>query len=158
MELARACVRAMYDDDEASRRLGIVVEEVAPGYAKARMRITDAMINGHEICHGGFVFLLADSAFAFACNTYDAVTVAAGADIVFVTPARLGDELVAEARERTRFGRSGVYDVTVRRPDGSIVAEFRGLSRTVGGPILGDTETQLPRIPLRQGKPKPTRL
>jgi acyl-CoA thioesterase len=81
------------------------------------------------------VFLLADTAFAFACNTYGAVTVAAACDVVFVEPARLGDELVAEAGERLRFGRSGVYDVTVRRPDGTVVAEFRGSSRTVGGAV-----------------------
>jgi acyl-CoA thioesterase len=95
------------------------------------------MINGHDICHGGYVFLLADSAFAFACNSYDHVTVASGADISFVAPARLGDDLVAVAEERTRFGRSGVYDVTVRRADGHVIAEFRGRSRTVGGHLIG---------------------
>jgi acyl-CoA thioesterase len=135
-ELAAACARSMFAEDEASRRLGIVVEDVAPGRATARVRVTDAMINGHDICHGGYVFLLADTAFAFACNTYDVVTVAAGADIVFVSPARRGEELVAEARERVREGRSGVYDVTVRREDGSVVAEFRGLSRELGTPLL----------------------
>jgi acyl-CoA thioesterase len=136
-ELAAACAEAMYANDEASRRLGIEIDGVAPGSATARMRVTDAMVNGHGICHGGYVFLLADTAFAFACNTYDAVTVAAGCDIVFVSSARAGDELVADARERVRFGRSGVYDVTVRSLDGSPVAEFRGLSRTVGGRLLG---------------------
>jgi acyl-CoA thioesterase len=126
----------MYAADEASRRLGIKIDGVAPGRARAKMRVTDAMVNGHGICHGGYVFLLADTAFAFACNTYDAVTVAAGADVVFVSSARAGDELVAEARERIRFGRSGVYDVTVYGQDKSTVAEFRGLSRTVGGTLL----------------------
>ena len=138
-ELASACGEAMAAADRASAALGIAVDEVAPGRARARMPVTDAMLNGHEICHGGYVFLLADTAFAFACNTYDAVTVAAACEIVFVEPARNGDELVAEAVERTRFGRSGVYDVTVRRiADGSTIAEFRGLSRTVGGPLLAE--------------------
>jgi acyl-CoA thioesterase len=137
-QLAAACAEAMYAADEASRRLGITIEGVAPGRATARMLVTGEMVNGHGICHGGYVFLLADTAFAFACNTYDAVTVAAGCDIVFVASARAGDELVAEAQERVRFGRSGVYDVTVSGKDGSPVAEFRGLSRTIGGRLLGD--------------------
>jgi acyl-CoA thioesterase len=136
-QLALACAEAMYADDEASRRLGITIEGVAPGRATARMRVTDAMVNGHGICHGGYVFLLADTAFAFACNTYDAVTLAAACDVVFVSSVRSGDELVAEAQERVRFGRSGVCDVTVRGQDGTTVAEFRGLSRTVGGRLLG---------------------
>jgi acyl-CoA thioesterase len=137
-QLAAACAEAMYAADEASRRLGITIDGVAPGRATATMRVTDAMVNGHGICHGGYVFLLADTAFAFACNTYDAVTLAAGCDVVFVSPARLGDQLVAEATERVRFGRSGVYDVTVSGQDGSTLAEFRGLSRTVEGRLLGD--------------------
>ena len=135
-ELAEACARAMYAADAASRRLGIEIDGIEPGRATARMRVTETMINGHDICHGGYVFLLADTAFAFACNTYGVVTVAAGADVVFVSSARLDDELVAEARERVRSGRSGVYDVTVRRADDSVVAEFRGLSRELGTPLL----------------------
>jgi len=135
-ELARACADRMYADDAASRALGMVVDDVAPGRATVRMTVTDAMTNGHGTCHGGYVFLLADSAFAFACNTYDVVTVAAAADVVFVAPARVGDELVAEAAERVRFGRSGVYDITVRRAGGDVVAEFRGHSRSLGLPIL----------------------
>jgi acyl-CoA thioesterase len=137
-ELAAACAEAMYAADEASRRLGITIDGVAPGRATARMLVTDEMVNGHGICHGGYVFLVADTAFAFACNTYDAVTVAAGCDVVFVASARAGDELVAQAQERVRFGRSGVYDVTVSGKDGSPVAEFRGLSRTIGGRLLAD--------------------
>jgi acyl-CoA thioesterase len=129
----------MYADDAASRALGITIEDVAPGRATARMTIAKSMINGHGIAHGGYVFLLADTAFAFACNTYDRRTVAAGCDIVFVDAARDGDELVAEAVERVRAGRSGVYDVTVRRADGSVVAELRGRSRTIAGTLLGDT-------------------
>jgi len=135
-ELARACADRMYADDAASRALGMAVDDVAPGRATVRMTVTDAMTNGHGTCHGGYVFLLADSAFAFACNTYDVVTVAAAADVVFVAPARVGDELVAEAAERVRFGRSGVYDITVRRAGGDVVAEFRGHSRSLGLPIL----------------------
>jgi acyl-CoA thioesterase len=137
-DLARACADAMYAADDASRALGIAVDRVTPGRATARMIVTDAMLNGHRIAHGGYVFLLADTAFAFACNTYGERTVAAGCDIIYVQPARLGDLLTAEAVERVRAGRSGVYDVTVRRADGSVVAELRGRSRTVGGPPLID--------------------
>jgi acyl-CoA thioesterase len=134
--VARACAEAMYADDAASRALGITIDGVGPGRATARMTVTSSMINGHGIAHGGYVFLLADTAFAFACNTYDRRTVAAGCDIVFVDAARDGDELVAEAAERVRVGRSGVYDVTVRRADGSVVAEMRGRSRTIAGTLL----------------------
>jgi acyl-CoA thioesterase len=135
-ETARAAAAAMYAADTASQALGITIDGVGPGRAIARMAITDAMLNGHRIAHGGYVFLLADTAFAFACNSYGERTVAAGCDIVFLDPARAGDELTAEAVERSRVGRSGVYDVTVRRADGSVVAELRGRSRTVGGSLL----------------------
>ncbi len=124
-------VEAMLAGDRASRSLGIELAELAPGRAVARMRVTADMVNGHAIAHGAFVFAVADTAFACACNSHGPVTVAAGASITFVAPAREGDELVAEAIERTRYGRNGVYDVTVRRDD-EVVAEFRGLSRTVG--------------------------
>lgn len=132
-EVARRTAETMWSHDAASRALGVELDEVTPGFARARLRVGESMLNGHGICHGGLVFLLADTAFAFACNSHGAETVAAGCDIVFVAPARLGDELVAEASERTRFGRNGVYDVTVRRSDGSVVAEFRGQSRTTAG-------------------------
>ena len=128
---AKNSAHAMFDADAASRGLGIELVEAADGRAVARMRITEQMVNGHDIAHGGFVFLLADTAFACACNSHGPVTVAAGADIAFVTAGRLGDELTAVAQERTRFGRNGIYDVTVRR-DGHVVAEFRGRSRTIG--------------------------
>ncbi|HEY3263169.1 MAG TPA: hydroxyphenylacetyl-CoA thioesterase PaaI [Pseudonocardiaceae bacterium] len=121
----------MMDDDLASRRLGIEVLHAGQGRATAQMTITKEMVNGHAIAHGGFVFMLADTAFACACNSHGPVTVAAGADITFVAPAREGDLLVASAEERTRYGRSGIYDVTVRRGD-DVIAEFRGRSRTVG--------------------------
>jgi acyl-CoA thioesterase len=138
LDVARRCADAMYAADEASRRAGVTVADVSPGRAVARMTVRSDMINGHDICHGGYVFLLADTAFAFACNTYDAVTVAQACDIVFVEPGRLGDELVATAVERLRSGRTGIYDITVRRAaDDAVVAEFRGRSRTINGTILG---------------------
>ena len=129
--LAERAAAAMYDADLASRHLGIQIDQIAPGRATARMQVRDTMLNGHAICHGGYVFLLADTAFAFACNTYGPTTVAAACDVVFLGPAHLGDELIAEATERHRFGRSGIYDVTVRLPDTTVIAEFRGHSRTL---------------------------
>ena len=125
-------VRRMWDDDAASRKLGMVLHEAVDGRARLTMRVSSEMVNGHGMCHGGYLFMLADSAFACACNSAGPVTVAAAADIVFVASAREGDELEALATERTRFGRSGVYDITVARPaDGQVVAEFRGRSRTI---------------------------
>ena len=128
--LAERSAAAMYENDLASRHLGIQIDHVAPGQATAHMVVRDTMINGHNICHGGYVFLLADTAFAFACNTYGPVTVAAACDIAFLGPAHLGDELIAQATERHHAGRSGIYDVTVRRSD-TVIAEFRGHSRTI---------------------------
>ncbi len=125
---AQQQAEAMYAADVASQSLGIEISDVGPGRATATMRVTAAMLNGHGICHGGFVFLLADSAFAFACNTYGAATVAAGADVTFLAPVHLDDVLVATAAERVRRGRSGIYDVTVRHGD-QVAAEFRGRSR-----------------------------
>ncbi|MET7327944.1 hydroxyphenylacetyl-CoA thioesterase PaaI [Nonomuraea sp. NPDC005650] len=119
----------MMDADTASAALGIELTELGAGRAVCRMTVTGQMINGHDLCHGGYVFLLADTAFACACNSHGPVTVAAGAEITFVSPARAGDVLVAEAAERTRYGRSGIYDITVRGADGRVVAEFRGRSR-----------------------------
>ncbi|WP_219470945.1 hydroxyphenylacetyl-CoA thioesterase PaaI [Nonomuraea rhizosphaerae] len=119
----------MMDADTASAALGIELAELGPGRAVCRMKVTGQMINGHALCHGGFVFLLADTAFACACNSHGPVTVAAGAEVTFVAPAHAGDELTAEAVERTRYGRSGIYDVTVRKAGGEVVAEFRGRSR-----------------------------
>ena len=120
-------VAAMMAADRASATLGIELRECSPGRAVTSMTVTADMVNGHDIAHGGIVFSLADTAFACACNSHGPVTVAAAAEIVFVTPARLGDELRAEALERTTFGRSGIYDVTVRR-GGDVIAEFRGRS------------------------------
>ncbi|QRP51137.1 hydroxyphenylacetyl-CoA thioesterase PaaI [Amycolatopsis sp. FDAARGOS 1241] len=124
----------MFDTDEASKGLGIELVEAADGRAVATMKVTESMVNGHDIAHGGFLFLLADTAFALACNTHGPVTVAAGAEISFVAAGRLGDHLVATATERTRYGRNGIYDVTVHRdaPGGpEVVAEFRGRSRVI---------------------------
>ena len=129
--LAQRSAARMYEADLASRHLGIQLDQITPGQATARMVVRDTMLNGHNICHGGYVFLLADTAFAFACNTYGPTTVAAACDVVFLGPAHLGDELIAEATERRRFGRSGIYDVTVRLPDTTVIAEFRGHSRTL---------------------------
>ena len=128
----RTAAHDMFDADRASRALGIELVAAGSGGAVARMRVTGSMINGHAIAHGGYVFLLADTAFACACNSHGPVTLAAGADITFVRPAREGDVLTAYAQVRTRFGRSGVYDVTVSRPrDGQVIAEFRGRSRVL---------------------------
>ncbi|MGK5675931.1 hydroxyphenylacetyl-CoA thioesterase PaaI [Micromonospora sp. URMC 106] len=121
----------MFDADVASKGLGIELVDAAGGTAVARMRVTGAMVNGHAIAHGGFVFLLADTAFALACNSHGPATVAAGGEITFVRPAREGDLLTAHATERTRYGRSGIYDVTVTRDGGEVVAEFRGRSRAL---------------------------
>ncbi|MDT0380780.1 hydroxyphenylacetyl-CoA thioesterase PaaI [Streptomyces sp. RKND-216] len=126
----RNAAHRMFEADDASRRLGMELLEAGDGAARVRMTVTDAMVNGHGIAHGGFVFTLADTAFACACNSHGPVTVAAGADITFTTSAKEGDVLTAVATERTRFGRSGVYDVTVLRGD-EVVAEFRGRSRTI---------------------------
>jgi acyl-CoA thioesterase len=131
--VATDSVEEMWAADTASRWLGIQLDELADGRAGVRMTVSDWMLNGHGICHGGLVFALADTAFALACNSGEAAAVASACDIVFVAPARRGDSLVAEARERTVYGRSGIYDVTVRRDDGTVIAEFRGHSRTVGG-------------------------
>jgi acyl-CoA thioesterase len=130
-----AAARAMYAADTASQHVGIAMTDLSTGRSVARMTVTGTMVNGHGICHGGYVFMLADSAFAFACNTYDEVTVAASCQVAYLQPVRLGDELVATAVERYRVGRTGLYDVTVERVDADgrqVVAEFRGHSRTTG--------------------------
>jgi acyl-CoA thioesterase len=128
-----AAARAMWAADAASTGLGMELVTLDEGRAVVRMAVTEVMLNGHAIAHGGFVFALADSAFALACNSHGPVTVAAGCDITFVSPARLGDVLVAEAVERAVFGRSGLTDVSVRvEGSGALVAELRGRSRTIG--------------------------
>lgn len=120
---------AMMQADRASAAAGVRVLELSDGHAVATMTVREDMTNGHRITHGGYIFLLADTAFACACNVADSVTVAAGADITFLTATRAGDVLTATADRRTERGRSGVYDVTVTDADGAVVAEFRGRSR-----------------------------
>lgn len=137
-DLARACADAMWAEDLASQRLGMVLEDIGPGRATLTMTITPDMANGHGTAHGGFIFALADSAFAFACNTVDQRSVDQQASITYLAPARAGDRLTAIATERARQGRSGLYDVTVTGADGTLIAEFRGHSRTVKGRILND--------------------
>lgn len=136
--VARRAAEAMWSADRASQGLGMEIVEVGPGRATLRMRVGEAMTNGHATAHGGFIFALADSAFAFACNSHGETTVAAHCSITYVRPGRAGETLVAVAREVTRFGRSGIYDVTVSAGN-ETVAEFRGHSRTVGGSFIGDT-------------------
>ncbi|GAB4513189.1 MAG: hydroxyphenylacetyl-CoA thioesterase PaaI [Roseibium sp.] len=135
-ELAQACAKQMWSTDSATQNLGMDIEHVAAGRSVISVTVTKIMTNGHGICHGGYIFTLADSAFAFACNTYNQVTVAQHCDITFLAPAHLGDRLTATATERSRQGRSGLYDVTVSDQNGNTIAEFRGNSRTTKGTIL----------------------
>ena len=134
-ELARASAEAMWSTDHASQALGMEIVAVGPGTATLQMRVRPDMVNGHAIGHGGLTFTLADSAFAFACNSYNRVTVAAGAEIRFRAPTREGDLLVATATERSRDGSRGVYDVVVRAGE-KVVAEFVGRSKEIGGPLV----------------------
>ena len=134
--LAEACAEAMWSTDLTSQRLGMRIEHIAPGEATLSMEITDVMLNGHGLAHGGFVFALADSAFAFACNGYNQRTVGHQAAITYMAPGGLGDRLTAVARELFRGRRDGIYDVHVTNDRGEQVAEFRGQSRTVKGTHL----------------------
>ena len=135
-ELARACADAMWAGDKASQGLGMEILEVGPGRAVIAMTVTEAMVNGHGICHGGYIFTLADSAFAFACNTWNQRTVAQHCAVTFLRPARLGERLTATAVERYREGRAGITDVTVTNDRGEVVAEFRGHARTIAGTLV----------------------
>ncbi len=134
-DLARACADAMWQEDDASKGLGMEIVEIRPGQATLTMTVKPHMINGQRLAHGGLIFALADSAFAFACNTHNERAVAAQCSITFIRPGKLGDRLVATAREISRNGRSGIYDVRVTVDD-VVIAEFRGHSRTVGGAWL----------------------
>jgi acyl-CoA thioesterase len=141
-DLARACADAMWKEDDASQGLGMEIVRVKAGEAVLTMTVQPHMVNGQRIAHGGFIFLLADSAFAFACNSHNERTVAAQCNISFIRPGKLGDRLVATAREISRTGRSGIYDVRVTVDDAAI-AELRGHSRTIGGawvPAAADAE------------------
>lgn len=134
--LADACARAMWDEDNATRHLGMELVSVAPGEATITMTVAATMTNGHGSCHGGYIFTLADSAFAFACNTYNQRTVAQHCSVNYIAPAFKGDRLTATAREVSRRGRGGIYDVRITNREGEHVAEFRGHSRTVKGTHL----------------------
>ncbi|REJ06062.1 hydroxyphenylacetyl-CoA thioesterase PaaI [Microbacterium bovistercoris] len=136
--LAEACAARMWQEDAASMALGMSIVSIGPGRATLTMTVRDDMVNGHGICHGGLISSLADSAFAFACNSRGTVTVAAGFEVDFIAPAALGDRLVAEAREIVLRGRSGIYDVVVRN-DEAVVAVFRGRSRSLGRPVVEDS-------------------
>lgn len=135
-ELAEACATAMWNDDSASQNLGMSLDHVAPGEATLTMTITDQMTNGHGMCHGGYIFTLADSAFAFACNTYNQRVVAQACAVTYLNPVELGARLTARAREISRRGRSGIYDVRVSDATGTVIAEFRGHSRVIKGTHL----------------------
>ena len=149
LDLAQVCANAMWAEDAASRSLGMELVSIEPGHAVLAMTVVDRMVNGHKLCHGGYIFTLADSAFAFACNTYNQRTVAQHCAITFLNSARLGDRLVARATERQRMGRSGIYDVTVTREEGFVIAEFRGHSRTIEGEIVKMKSSAFPSEPMK---------
>ena len=134
--LAEAAAQALWARDRATQGLGMSIERIAPGQALMSMPVRLDMLNGHQICHGGFIFLLADSAFAFACNSHNRNTVASACHIDFLAPARLGDVLEAEALERSRSGRTGVYDISVKVRGGKTVALFRGKSYRIEGEVI----------------------
>jgi len=138
-DLARACAEAMWKDDQASQGLGMAIVDIRSGQATLAMTIRPDMVNGHDIAHGGFIFTLADSAFAFACNSHNERVVAAQGSITFIRPGKLGDKLIATAREVSKTGRSGIYDVRVTSGD-VVIAEFRGHSRTIGGRLVPTTD------------------
>jgi acyl-CoA thioesterase len=134
--VARLSAEAMWADDNASRALGMEIVSVGPGAATLAMTVAPSMTNGHGMCHGGFIFMLADSAFAFACNSHGQRCVAQQCQVTFLAPGRLGARLTAEARERHRGERSAITDVTVRDEHGAVIAEFRGHSRSIPGSLL----------------------
>lgn len=134
--LATRVAETMWAQDHASRALGMRVVAVRPGYARLAMTVRPDMVNGHDICHGGFIFTLADSAFAYACNSYNRNTVASACHIDFLAPGHAGDELEAECVERSLAGRTGVYDTTVRNAAGKTIALFRGKSHRIDGEVV----------------------
>ena len=136
LTLAKRCAEAMWATTAPRARSAWRSSTSRPGRATLAMTVRETMTNGHGMCHGGYIFTLANSAFAFACNGYDRRTVAQHCSVTFLRPAQLGDRLTAECIERTRAGRSGIYDVSVKRADGTLIAEFRGHSRTIDGTLL----------------------
>ncbi|MDH3441999.1 MAG: hydroxyphenylacetyl-CoA thioesterase PaaI [Gammaproteobacteria bacterium] len=137
-DIARKCRDTMWRNDFASQDMGMTVDVDRQGEAQAKFEVRKNMVNGHDLCHGGYIFALADSAFAFACNTYNRVTVASAATIEFVRPAKLGDRLTARAREAHRGGRTGIYDIEVTNQDEELVAIFRGRSYATREPMFED--------------------
>lgn len=137
--LAQGCADVMWANDKSSQRLGIVIDSVGPGRAQLSMTIDETMVNGHGMAHGGFIFLLADSAFAFACNSRNLYAVAQFCSVTFLHPGKKGDRLTARAEERNLSSRSGIYDVVVTTQDGKALAEFRGHSRVIPGTFFPDT-------------------
>ena len=135
-QVAEASARAMWERDLTCRRLGVTVEEVGPGRATLAVTIAPEMANFHGTCHGGYIFLLADSALSYACNSYNERAVAHVCSITYLQPVQLGERLVARAEERARSGRTAIYDVSVRTGEGVLVAEFRGQSRTIEGKLV----------------------
>ena len=134
--IAQASAEHMYACDNATQGLGIQLMDVGPGYARMHMRVRPDMLNGHAMCHGGFIFTLADSTFAFACNSYNLQTVAAGCTIEFLAPAHEGEVLEAHATEQVRSGKTGVYDVVVTNADGKKIALMRGKSHQISGSVI----------------------
>lgn len=137
-ELAQAVGAAMFSNDRASQMMGMEILDIGPGHARLTMRVRADMLNGHDICHGGFIFTLADSTFAFACNSRNHNTVAAACAIDFLAPARAGDILFAEGREEVLAGKTGIYDIRVTRADGTLIALFRGKSHRIAGSVVPD--------------------
>ncbi len=133
--LAELAGKTMFERDPASQALGMLLAEIRPGYARMTMPVREDMLNGHRICHGGFIFMLADSAFAFACNSHNHNTVGSGCTIEYLAPGRLGDTLTADAQEQALAGKTGVYDVKVSNQEGRIVALLRGKSHRIGGMV-----------------------
>jgi acyl-CoA thioesterase len=134
-QLAELAGKTMYERDPASQKLGMTLDEIRPGYARMSMRVREDMLNGHGTCHGGYIFMLADSAFAFACNSHNFNTVGAGCSIDYLAPGREGDLLTAEAQEQALSGKTGVYDIVVSNQEGRKVALFRGKSHRVSGMV-----------------------
>lgn len=134
--LAEAAAKAMHTRDNATQSLGMKIEEVRPGYARLSMLVRSDMLNGHATCHGGFIFTLSDSAFAFSCNSRNLNTVASGCSIEYVAPAFVNDTLTAEAKEQALAGRTGVYDITVTNQAGKLIALFRGKSYRIKGEVI----------------------
>jgi acyl-CoA thioesterase len=141
-DIAEACAAAMYERDYAAQALEIQLVEISPGWARMTMTVRKDMVNGHDICHGGMIFTLADTAFAYACNSRNQVTVASGCMIDFVSPAHLSDVLTAEAKERALAGRTGVYDIEVTNQNGELIALFRGNSYRIKGHVVSDQEVK----------------